>query len=382
MARPLCVCVLLACLALLATVSGCPPTTALPPPVTVADQWLAQYVVDGAEHPMALAFSGDGRVFYTEKNTGKIRVVAGGVLRDEPVAEVPVNFAGDRGLLGIAAHPDFLRNGRLYVFYTLADNGQVTDNPVAVLDNRIVYFDTVDSTAVGGEVFVASLPAGAGVHHVSGRLAFGADGKLYAAIGDLDEPEAAQTETLAGKILRMNDDGTVPADNPTAGSYVYAYGVRDVRGLAVDPVSKVLYGLDRNDTKGEEINRYLPGHDYGWPNVAGTARTATELQYAAEHPAYLDPILETTDYFPGLVGGSFDPSTRYNGASLLDDFFYGAAVRQQVLRLELDPGRTLVAGGDVFGQNLPGEMTDVAFTPAGTLYVATDTALFRIIASR
>jgi len=345
----------------------------------VADDAEAEVIVAGALHPYALAFAADGRVFYTEKDTGRIRVIFEGTLLTDPFATVPVNYLGARGLLGIALHPDFETNSRVYVYYVRSSTGQRSDDPNAVLDHRVVYFEALGNVARGDEIFVAAFTAGTGADRIGGRIIFAPDGKLLVAVGDLTAPEAAQdSAALTGKILRYNDDGSVPSDNPLPGSPIFARGVREVHGLTIDPVGGIAFGLDRNIVEGEEINRYRPAADYGWPTVAGRAETPGQLEYVAAHPEYADPLYDTRGSFPQLVGGSFNPSTRY-GFFRQNDFFFGEALSREVKQMTLNTERTEGATVTTFARQFPAPLTDVAFTPAGTLYVACENAIFRIV---
>ncbi|MBU0637818.1 MAG: PQQ-dependent sugar dehydrogenase [Planctomycetes bacterium] len=366
----------------LSLAGGCLCADDTPPPINVGANLEAEYVVYNAAQPSALAFAADGRVFYTEKNTGRIRVIVDGSLAEQPFAEVPVNYADDRGLLGIALHPSFASNGRVYVFYTRSDTGLTTADPQAVVDNRVVYFEANGNVAAGGEIFVASLPAASGTTHIGGRLAFAADGTLYVALGDQTAENAAQDNTVhTGKVLRYNADGSIPAGNPSAGSPVFARGVRDMRGLAFDPESAIPFITDRNPAGQEEINRVLSGRNYGWPEVIGPATTAEETQFVADNPDYVEPLFDTGDERPGLVGGSFNPSARY-GPNLVSDYFYGEATKRRVQRIKLTSERRNVASRAVFAERFPSTITDVAFTPAGTLYVACEDAILRVVPVR
>lgn len=370
---------LLAVLAL-AALGGCFGfPDAHPQPVRVGEGLWAEYVVSAANHPYALAFAGDGRVFYTEKNTGRIRVIVGGVLKDEPFATVPVNHAGDRGLLGLALHPDFERTPRVYVFYTRSDTGRATDDPRAVVDNRVVYFEAAGDVAAGGEIFVTALPARLGPMRVSGRIAFAADGKLLVGLGDQAARLRALNPTeLVGKLLRYNDDGSLPADNPVPGSPVYARGFCDIRGLWIDPPSGGVFLIDRNATGEDEINLVQPGKNYGWPEVTGRADAAAEQEYAASNADYVDPLRAAGPTSPGFVGGAVNPAARYGYARRLVAF-YGQESNGRVFAAELNPARDALTDTSEFtSQRLPGTITDVAFTPAGTLYVACRGAIFRI----
>ena len=256
--------------------------------------------------PQALAFTSDGRVFYTEKNTGQIRVIDQDGLLAQPFAQVPVNSAGQRGLLGIALHPDFPTVPRVYVFYTRSDSGVSTNNPQAVFDNRVVFFQANGSVADGGEVFVATLPATSATTNVGGQIAFAADGTLLVALGDQAESAAAgDPASLLGKVLRYNDDGSIPADNPSPDSPVFASGLRNPGGLCVDPASGSVFVIDRGPDGASEINRVTSGADLGWPAVSG-ANTSAEQAYVAATPAYIDPLYITPSG-ELLTGCSFNP---------------------------------------------------------------------------
>ncbi|MBU0638815.1 MAG: PQQ-dependent sugar dehydrogenase, partial [Planctomycetes bacterium] len=329
--------------------------------------------------PAGLAFAADGRVFYTEKETGRIRVIADGTLLEHPFASVPVNYAGDRGLLGIALHPNFNLQPRVYVFYTRSDTGAVSDDPQAVVDNRVVYFEADGNVASNGEIFVASLPAGSQAVRVGGRIAFSPDGTLFVGLGDLGNKfNAPNTDRLAGKILRYNDDGSIPANNPLADSPVFAWGLREPCGLCFDAATWMAFATDRNDGRLHEINRIESGKDYGWPEVAGLATTTEELEYAAAHGDYVDPILDSGNGSSPLIGVTINPGSKYGPDARLD-LFHGLRDDGQVFRIQLSDTRTAALMTRSFANGFPAPITDVAFTPAGTLYIACENAILRVV---
>ncbi len=339
----------------------------------VAPGLVAQPAATNAPAPAALAAAPDGRVFYTEKNTGQIRVIRDGLVLDAPFATVPVNFAGDRGLVGIALHPGFAQNGRVYVNYTRSDTGDASNNPDAVIDQRIVYFTAAGDVAAGGEVFVASLAVGA-VARVGGLLAFGPDGKLYLGYGDLTDTDAPQDLTSPfGKILRFNDDGSIPADNPNPNSAVYASGLRLPRGIAFDPQSQNGFVVESGPQGLDEINLLERGANYGWPDVAGSAGAAA-ADFVVTHANYRDPLATSR---AGLVGASFNPSTNYGPSG--EFRLYTGASGGDVLRWDLTTDRLGIVGSTPAMDNLPAPISDVVFTPAGTLYVTGDSAVVRIV---
>ena len=158
--------------------------------------------------------------------------------------------------MGLALHPDFVSNHQLYIYHTYS-NGTGVFNKVVMLterDNKII-----DSTTILDGIPAADRNDG-------GRIKFGPDGKLYVATGDARQPELAQNiDSLAGKILRVNPDGTIPDDNPFPSSPVYSYGHRNIQGLAWHPDTGEFYASEHGDVGNDEINLIKPGKNYGWP---------------------------------------------------------------------------------------------------------------------
>lgn len=215
-----------------------------------------EIIAEGLQAPRSIDISKDGRIFVSEKR-GSIRVVDNGTLLTEPVGDIKAENIGAAGLLGLTLHPNFTQNHLFYVYYTYS-NSTGLFNKVLMLtesNNRIIDSKTILDGIPGDE------------YRDGGRIKFGPDGKLYVSTGDASIPELSQDlDSLAGKILRTNEDGTIPQDNPFSNSPVYAYGFRNVQGLAWAPNSGALYSSDQGGAGNDEINLISPGKNYGWPH--------------------------------------------------------------------------------------------------------------------
>lgn len=206
------------------------------------------------QKPWALAFSED-KIFLTEK-VGRIRVVDNGVLANNSVADFHVADINDAGLLGITLHPNFINNHYMYVYYTYKDGDKLWNKVLRITINNE---KITDATTILDKIPGAEFDDG-------GVIKFGPDNKLYIGTGDATDDEAAQDlNSLAGKILRLNDDGSIPVDNPIPNSLVYSYGHRNPQGLAWDGNGN-LYETEEGPTKNDEINLIKNGQNYGWPN--------------------------------------------------------------------------------------------------------------------
>jgi glucose/arabinose dehydrogenase len=183
--------------------------------------------------PTNMAFAPDGTLFFTEKETGNVRVVTpDGELLGRPLVTLPVVGDAERGLLGIAVHPDFPREPWLYLYLSDAADGR----------NRLVRVRVAGHVAEGGpETLLDGLSAAAGYHN-GGDLVFGLDGMLYVSVGEAHEPDRAQDPgDIGGKVLRLTPEGDVPADNPFDEGPAWSIGHRNSFGLCVDPSSGVLW---------------------------------------------------------------------------------------------------------------------------------------------
>lgn len=201
-----------------------------------------------------------GSTFYVTERTGSIIKIENGEMERQSVElEKELATASEAGLLGFVLAPDFQKSNLAYAYYTYQDNtGQF---------NRIVGLRLEDNIWWEENLLLDKIPSGS--YHHGGRIKIGPAGKLYATAGDASEPGLAQdTDSLGGKILRMNLDGSVPSDNPFQNSYIYSYGHRNPQGLAWSP-DGTLYASEHGNSANDEINQIEGGQNYGWPTIEG-----------------------------------------------------------------------------------------------------------------
>jgi glucose/arabinose dehydrogenase len=212
----------------------------------------AEAVLENLDTPWDLDFLPDGSILLVER-PGVVSVFENGVR--QIVGTLPAVSQGEGGALGLTLDPDFQANRVVYIYYTHADG------------NRVSRF-TLDDTLSGEEVLIGDIPS-AGIHN-GGRIAFGPDSLLYITTGDAANPSSAQdTASLAGKILRIRRDGSIPEDNPF-GNAVYSYGHRNPQGLAWHPETGRLYASEHGPDRMDEINLIGKGANYGWPEETCT----------------------------------------------------------------------------------------------------------------
>jgi glucose/arabinose dehydrogenase len=226
-------------------------------------------VANGIASPTAMAIAPDGRIFVCEQQ-GTLRVIKNGSLLSNAFISLPVDSNGERGLLGVAFDPAFATNQFVYVYYTTA---------TAPVHNRVSRFTANGDVAVAGsEVVLLELdnPLPSATAHNGGALHFGLDGKLYIAVGDHNGSSNAQLfNSLHGKMLRLNADGTIPTDNPfyntATGNYraIWALGLRNPFTFAIQPGTGRIFINDVGQAAYEEINDGIAGSNYGWPTCEG-----------------------------------------------------------------------------------------------------------------
>jgi glucose/arabinose dehydrogenase len=331
--------------------------------------FVQEVVASGFTHPASTgilttaAFAPDGRLFILEQ-LGRVHVLKNGAILPTPFVELTADPDQERGLLGIAFHPDFPASPYVYLYYTT--NGSPAHN-------RISRFTANGDVAVpGSELVIVDLdPLTGGGFHNGGAMAFGPDGKLYVAVGD--NGLQAQSQSLSsrlGKMLRYNPDGTIPTDNPFystatgANRAIWAYGLRNPYTFGFHPDTGRMHINDVGNGAWEEINLGVAGGNYGWPATEGPTT----------NPAYESPILayahgdpESPTLFSGasILGSAFyDPPVVPFGAGYVDDYFFADYVSGWIYRMDSDEWDTAYAFA-----RLGGGITNLAVGPDGALYV-------------
>ena len=333
------------------------PVTPLGPDLPITDQFTTgdgielgiQTVIQNLEVPWSLAFAPDGRLFITER-PGRVRIYRDGELLPTPALVLnDVRAEAESGLMGIALHPSFSTTRFVYLLYTADTAGGAR--------NRLVRYRETNNTLADRAVLLDNIPA-ASIHD-GGRIRFGPDGRLYLTMGDAAMASLAQSlSTLAGKILRLNDDGSAASGNPF-GSEIWSYGHRNPQGLDWDPANGQLWATEHGQTGNDELNLIQRGRNYGWPVIeGGTTRPDMET-----------PILS---FSPSIApsGGSFYTGSRMPG--LRNNFFFATLTGRHIHRVQLTPDRNRVQGAERWLQNQFGRIRDIVSGPDGALYFCTN----------
>src|ERR1051325_7602227 len=314
-------------------------------------------VVGNLEVPWSIVWAPDGRMIFTER-PGRVRVFQNGKLQSQPLFVVPdVEPRGESGLMSIALHPQFASNHLLYLSYAYSSSGQKV---------RVARYRETPNGLVDRKVIIEDIPAAQ--FHAGCRLRFGPDGKLYITTGDATDRELAQKlDSLAGKILRLNDDGTVPKDNPFVGQpnarpEICSYGSRNSQGIDFQPGTNLLWETEHGPSGfggpggGDEVNIIERGKNYGWPVI----------HHRATQAGMESPILEYTPACAPASGmfyrGSQFPQFKGN-------FFFGCLRGTRFIREVLN-GRQVVSQEDLL-KGKYGRIRDIAEGPDGYIYFST-----------
>jgi aldose sugar dehydrogenase len=339
-------------------------------------------IVEGLERPWGIAWLPDGTMLVTEKS-GRLRLVRNGVLEPTPIAGVPeVMSSGQGGLMDVSLHPKFAENRFIYLTYSHGtDSANRTRFARAIFDGK-----TLQNLRVIFEVSQVK----SGGQHFGSRILWLPDGTILVAIGDGGNPpvqldgdlirkQAQNLRSRLGKIVRLNDDGSVPRNNPLATNAkadpaIWSYGHRNIQGLAFDPATKRIWATEHGARGGDELNLAEAGKNYGWPLVTHSQEYfGGEISAERSRAGMVDPkVVWTPAMAPsGLAFYSGDQFPGWKG-----DLFAGGLVSQDVRRVDLD------AAGNVQGQEvirIGQRVRDVRQGPDGLLYILTDESDGRLI---
>lgn len=320
----------------------------------------------------AFAQASDGRLFIAEQG-GTLKLASNGSVQ-ATVLTLSVDSQGERGLLGVALHPAFDSNGFIYVYYTAT---------TPTTHNRVSRF-TLSGTTAANETVILDLPTLGATNHNGGAIHFGADGKLYVGVGDNAVGSNAQSPATAlGKMLRLNDDGALPTDNPFVGTrsgqarYAWADGLRNPFTFGVQPGTGVIHINDVGQGTWEEINLGTAGANYGWPNSEGPDNVGSGITaplFAYGHSAASPPGSGPGGFFTGLAitGGTFYPTGGAFGAPWAGGYFFADLTSRFVAFLDVTNGNSAYAFGSVTGSPV-----DLLAANDGALLVLTRSGITR-----
>lgn len=332
-------------------------------------------VAKGLQHPWGLAFLPDGRMLVTER-PGRLRIVSADGRVGPPVEGVPKVVAeGQGGLLDVALDPRFAGNGLVYLSYSEPGDG---GSGTAVARGRLQANRLTDVA-----VIFRQQPKVGGSAHFGSRLVFDRQGRLFVTLGDRfrHRDQAQDLNSHIGKVVRIESDGRVPADNPFVGRQgalpeIWSYGHRNVQGAALHPQTGELWTHEHGPQGGDEVNIALAGRNYGWPVVTHGREYGTGFKIGeGTEKTGVEPPL--THWVPSIApsGMAFLTSDRYPGWK--GSLFVGALRAQVLVRLELD-GRKVVREERLL-PTLNERIRDVRQGPDGWLYLLTDSADGRIL---
>lgn len=326
-------------------------------------------VSKGLEHPWAIAFLPDDRLLVTER-AGRLNIIDDGEITRVSGVPDDLHAANQGGLLDVALHPDYTDNGWIYLTYAQqANNG---DTRTTLIRGRL----EGDALTSVEQLFTqdrASVPG----RHYGSRLAWLPDGTLLMSIGDrgAEPPRAQDTLDHAGTLLRLNDDGSVPEDNPFVDDddylpEIYSYGHRNIQGLIVHPETGEIWASEHGPRGGDELNRIEAGGNYGWPEVTLGRDYRTEDTFngaARSKEGMIDPVI---DWTPEIApsGLTYVPGEVFSNWA--GNLLAGGLRSRQIRRVVFDDG--VVVHEEALIHDEIGRIRDVRRSPDGFVYIATD----------
>jgi glucose/arabinose dehydrogenase len=318
-------------------------------------------VITGLEVPWSIVFTSPTRMLIAER-PGRVRVFENGRLRPEPLATISdVEPTGESGLMGLTLHPNYAQNKLLYLAYAYRDAGKQMVRVVRLRDDG--------NTLSDRKLIIEGIPAAQ--FHAGTRLRFGPDGKLYVTTGDATDRTLAQRlDSINGKTLRLNDDGTIPPDNPFVNQQgarpeIWTYGHRNSQGLDFQPGTNLMFQTEHGPSGfdgpegGDEVNIVERAKNYGW----------AAIHHRQTHEGMESPLLEYTPACAPASGSFYRASSAQRFADFRGNFFFGCLRGERIIRVVLD-GRRVVSQENLLERQY-GRIRDVVEGPDGAIYFST-----------
>lgn len=349
----------------------------IPPQDTVVSEhhgFRVETVASGLDHPWGLAFLPDDRMLVTER-PGRLRIIEQGTLLPDPVSGVPpVASWGQGGLLDVAVHPQYSSTGWIYLTYSAKGSGGAGTE---LARGRL----TGDGTLQDLERLFVAEPKSRGGRHFGSRIVFDDSGMVFFGVGDRGDMERAQDlGDHAGSIIRLHDDGRVPAENPFvdrpgARPEIFAFGVRNPQGLVRHPETGAIWEHEHGPRGGDEVNIIQAGANYGWPVIThGIDYSGVSIGEGSSKPGMEQPVHYWVPSIApsGLTFYYGDRFPRWRGNLLV-----GSLKDRMLVRLSLDGDR--VVGEERLLQDRVGRIRDVRVGPDGFVYLLTDESEGRLL---
>lgn len=328
----------------------------------------------GLEHPWGMTFLPGGEILVTER-PGRLRIIEEGQLLPEPVGGLPaITERGQGGLMDVALHPDFMRNRWVYLSFAAVDDGGYGTE---VLRGRLRDRELQDV-----EIIFKAVPKANGGRHFGSRLLFAPDGSLYITLGERGQRQLAQDlESHLGSLIRLNDDGSVPEDNPFTGQTgsrpeIFSYGHRNIQGIDLQPATGRLWIHEHGPQGGDELNIVEPGENYGWPVITYGVNygTGTRIGEGTHKPGMRQPVHYWVPSIApsGMVFYQGDEFPAWQGDLFIGSLKFGELVRLDVEGREIRSEQRLSDGA-------LGRVRDVRQGPDGRLYLLIDAPNGRLL---
>ena len=351
-------------------------------PVAAGPSFAVKRLVDGLDQPWAVAWLPSGELLITERTGQLVRVAPNFKSKPVPITGLPNTIAvdGQGGLFDVAVHPNYRENSLIYLSYSESAADSFMSGSGTVLARARLKGNTLDDF----RVLFRMQPASRGGRHFGGRIVFAGDGTVFLTLGDRGSEERAQrAKDHAGSVIRLHDDGRVPADNPFVnhGSYLpesFSRGNRNIQGATLHPRTGELWTHEHGPQGGDEVNIIRAGRNYGWPTITYGVNyvTGTPIGEGHRKPGLEQPLHV---WVPSIAPSGL---AFYNGPHFpawKESLFLGALRGQALVRLELNGDKVVREERLLSGQ--VGRVRDVRQGPDGYLYLLTDSpsgALLRI----